>query len=251
MIGGDGSSLIKPKVAPIAEALDAARFGAPYLVGNAAKILADRWPADAVPPFALGLVLVPLVPVARRGDARSWVLALLVLVLLAVEVLFAARWHPGPVWPVLTGLGVALAAAALASLALLLHRGRSRPTVAVATGIGLAALAAGGWFVQRSYVIADLVTPLHTAAVGQEVMPGTGEKPLIKLITQMIAPQTWSDKGGLGTVEYFPLGMTLVIRHFLKLPAATWLLENFWSGAVILLAVVFQPELRTAPVHLF
>ena len=36
VIGGDGSSLIKPKVAPIAEALDAARFGAPYLVGNAA-----------------------------------------------------------------------------------------------------------------------------------------------------------------------------------------------------------------------
>src|SRR5512147_1269778 len=31
-LAGDGSSLIKPKVAPIAEALDAARFGAPYLV---------------------------------------------------------------------------------------------------------------------------------------------------------------------------------------------------------------------------
>src|SRR5262245_39707911 len=46
------------------------------------------------------------------------------------------------------------------------------------------------------------------------------------------------------------MGMTLVIRHFLKLPAATWLLENFWSGAVILLAVVFQPELRTALAHL-
>ena len=29
------------------------------------------------------------------------------------------------------------------------------------------------------------------------------------------------------------MGMTLVIRHFLKLPAATWLLENFWSGAVV------------------
>src|SRR5258706_5308260 len=46
------------------------------------------------------------------------------------------------------------------------------------------------------------------------------------------------------------MGMTLVIRHFLKLPAATWLLENFWSGAVVLLAVVFQPELRTALAHL-
>ena len=34
---GDGGSLVKPKVAPIAEALDAARFGAPHLVGNAAQ----------------------------------------------------------------------------------------------------------------------------------------------------------------------------------------------------------------------
>src|SRR5882724_11103583 len=46
------------------------------------------------------------------------------------------------------------------------------------------------------------------------------------------------------------MGMTLLIRHFLKLPAATWLLENFWSGAVVLLAVVFQPELRAALAHL-
>jgi diadenylate cyclase len=46
------------------------------------------------------------------------------------------------------------------------------------------------------------------------------------------------------------MGMTLVIRHFLRLPAATWLLEHFWSGAVVLLAVVFQPELRAALAHL-
>jgi len=51
VVAGDGSSLIKPKVAPIAEALDASRFGAPHLVGNAAKILADRWPAEAPAPF--------------------------------------------------------------------------------------------------------------------------------------------------------------------------------------------------------
>ena len=51
VVSGDGSSLIRPRVAPIEEALDAARFGAPHLVGNAAEILADRWPADAPPPF--------------------------------------------------------------------------------------------------------------------------------------------------------------------------------------------------------
>jgi len=51
VVSGDGSPLIRPRVAPIEEALDAIRFGAPHLVGNAAKILADRWPADAPPPF--------------------------------------------------------------------------------------------------------------------------------------------------------------------------------------------------------
>jgi diadenylate cyclase len=46
------------------------------------------------------------------------------------------------------------------------------------------------------------------------------------------------------------MGMTLIVHHFLRLPASSWLLDNFWSGAVILLAVVFQPELRTALAHL-
>jgi tRNA threonylcarbamoyladenosine biosynthesis protein TsaB len=51
LVSGDGGSLIRPRVAPVEEALGAAEFGAVHLVGNAAKILADRWPADALPPF--------------------------------------------------------------------------------------------------------------------------------------------------------------------------------------------------------
>ena len=51
VVSGDGRSLIRPRVAPIEEALRASRFGAPHLVGNAAGILADRWPTDALPPF--------------------------------------------------------------------------------------------------------------------------------------------------------------------------------------------------------
>ena len=43
MVAGDGTSLIAPRVASIDEALAAARFGAPQLVGNAARMLADRW----------------------------------------------------------------------------------------------------------------------------------------------------------------------------------------------------------------
>ena len=42
------------------------------------------------------------------------------------------------------------------------------------------------------------------------------------------------------------MGATLVVRNVLHLQAATWLLENFWAGAVVILAVVFQPELRSA-----
>jgi tRNA threonylcarbamoyladenosine biosynthesis protein TsaB len=51
VVSGDGGALIPPRVAPIEEALSAVRFGGPHLVGNAAKMLADRWPAHALPPF--------------------------------------------------------------------------------------------------------------------------------------------------------------------------------------------------------
>ena len=51
VVRSNGGSLIRPRLAPIEEALEASRFGAPYLVGNAAGILADRWPADAPAPL--------------------------------------------------------------------------------------------------------------------------------------------------------------------------------------------------------
>jgi tRNA threonylcarbamoyladenosine biosynthesis protein TsaB len=50
VVSGDAGSLIRPRVAPVEEALEASRFGAPLLVGNAANILAQRWPASAPPP---------------------------------------------------------------------------------------------------------------------------------------------------------------------------------------------------------
>src|SRR5262249_51363725 len=49
-VTGHGELLLTPKVAPIEEALAAARFGAPHLVGNAANMLAERWPKDAPAP---------------------------------------------------------------------------------------------------------------------------------------------------------------------------------------------------------
>jgi tRNA threonylcarbamoyladenosine biosynthesis protein TsaB len=59
VVSGNGSSLVRAKVAPITEALEASRFGAPHLVGNAAKILADRWPSDAPPPVKVEALPAP------------------------------------------------------------------------------------------------------------------------------------------------------------------------------------------------
>jgi len=72
VVSGDGSSLIRPRVGPIEEALGAARFGAAHLVGNAAQILSDRWPADAPPPFKVDAQAAPDITwVAWVGAAVS------------------------------------------------------------------------------------------------------------------------------------------------------------------------------------
>ena len=72
MVSGDGGSLVKPKLAPIAEALEAARLSAPHLVGNAAGILAERWPADAPPPSKVDVQPAPDITwVAWLGAAVS------------------------------------------------------------------------------------------------------------------------------------------------------------------------------------
>jgi tRNA threonylcarbamoyladenosine biosynthesis protein TsaB len=71
-VSGNGSSLIRPRVASIEEALGAARFGAPHLVGNAAKMLADRWPAHAPPPCTVDAQPAPDIAwVAWLGAAVS------------------------------------------------------------------------------------------------------------------------------------------------------------------------------------
>jgi tRNA threonylcarbamoyladenosine biosynthesis protein TsaB len=71
-VSGNGSSLIRPRVASIEEAIGAARFGTPHLVGNAAGILADRWPAHAPPPFTVDAQPAPDIAwVAWLGAAVS------------------------------------------------------------------------------------------------------------------------------------------------------------------------------------
>ena len=72
VVRGGGSPLTEPKVAPVAEALEASRFGAPHLVGNAAHMLAERWPGDAPPPVKVDAQGAPDIAwVARLGAAAD------------------------------------------------------------------------------------------------------------------------------------------------------------------------------------
>jgi tRNA threonylcarbamoyladenosine biosynthesis protein TsaB len=72
IVSGNGGALIRPKVAPIEEALGASRFGPPHLVGNAANILSERWPAQAAPPFKVDAQGAPDIAwVAWLGAAVS------------------------------------------------------------------------------------------------------------------------------------------------------------------------------------
>jgi tRNA threonylcarbamoyladenosine biosynthesis protein TsaB len=72
VVSGNGSSLIPPHLAPIEQALDASRFGAPHLVGNAAGILSHRWPVHAPMPFKVDAQAAPDIAwVAWLGAAVS------------------------------------------------------------------------------------------------------------------------------------------------------------------------------------
>ena len=64
VVAGNGAPLIRPAVVPVEETFAAARFGALRMVGNAARLLADRWPKQAPAP-----VLVD----ARPGPDIGWV----------------------------------------------------------------------------------------------------------------------------------------------------------------------------------
>src|SRR5262245_1205399 len=92
--------------------------------------------------------------------------------------------------------------------------------------------------VTRAYAVADLVVPVSDVldltlpgAAAPQAAPAcksspaccannAGPKPaetceqrLMKLIAQTIAPASWSACGGRGTMEYYPLGMALVVRQ--------------------------------------
>jgi general secretion pathway protein D len=71
--------------------------------------------------------------------------------------------------------------------------------------------------VRVTYQIADLVVPVPSGVVAAPVSGAsttvTREERLIKQITSMVEPRSWSDKGGSGTIDYHPLTMSLVINQ--------------------------------------
>jgi tRNA threonylcarbamoyladenosine biosynthesis protein TsaB len=76
VVGGNGTPLIEPRIASVAEAIEASQFGGPHVVGNAARILADRWPGDAVPPCNVDVQAAPDIAwVAWLGAATDPALA--------------------------------------------------------------------------------------------------------------------------------------------------------------------------------
>lgn len=70
VVAGDGATLVKPRVAPLDEVFEALHYGAPRLVGNAARLLAARWPKDAAAPVLIAEAPAPdIVWVAWLGAA--------------------------------------------------------------------------------------------------------------------------------------------------------------------------------------
>ncbi|HEV3143759.1 MAG TPA: hypothetical protein VGZ47_07750 [Gemmataceae bacterium] len=51
------------------------------------------------------------------------------------------------------------------------------------------------------------------ASTFQTLAKNTLEDVLMKLVTNTVAPQSWNDVGGPGTIDYFPIGMALVINQ--------------------------------------
>jgi len=64
--------------------------------------------------------------------------------------------------------------------------------------------------VLHTYPVADLVFPVNSA-------PGTAcntrEETLIQLIQGTVRPETWCNQGGVGSIEYYPLSMSLVVNQ--------------------------------------
>ncbi|HEX3146777.1 MAG TPA: BON domain-containing protein [Gemmataceae bacterium] len=66
--------------------------------------------------------------------------------------------------------------------------------------------------VLKTYAVADLVVPLPVVGAPQAVAPKTLEAELIRNITTAVEPKCWSVAGGKCTIDYFKIGMALVVN---------------------------------------
>jgi Bacterial type II and III secretion system protein len=67
--------------------------------------------------------------------------------------------------------------------------------------------------VTRTYLVAELAVALAVPPKdGKAEVDKTGER-LGKLLKSMVAPESWEGKGGRGTLDYYPLGMTIVVNQ--------------------------------------
>src|SRR5438132_299078 len=65
---------------------------------------------------------------------------------------------------------------------------------------------------QVTYPVAELVVPVemdHTRPQSDRTL----EVELMDLIKKTCAPRTWIDAGGVGAVQYYPQGMSLVVHQ--------------------------------------
>jgi general secretion pathway protein D len=73
--------------------------------------------------------------------------------------------------------------------------------------------------VMQAYEVAGLVVPIPScqATSGEKArlanVPATRENELIALIQKTVAPRSWASTGGWGTIDYFPLSMTLLVNQ--------------------------------------
>src|SRR5438874_11535757 len=95
----------------------------------------------------------------------------------------------------------------------------------------VAAPKSGGAEVQKVYAVAELVVPCNTPPARAHdgcflpccteaglwtaqlaASSNTTEDKLIKLITSTVRPGCWAENGGRCTIEYFPIGLGLVVH---------------------------------------
>lgn len=72
---------------------------------------------------------------------------------------------------------------------------------------------ARGKLVTKMYAVEDLIRPVDRGRTGAPAQKEAPQEQMIQMITRTIAPQTWQELGGSGTMQYFPLGHGLAITQ--------------------------------------